>query len=446
VTETEVLSVFVQLLLLLLAAHAGGALLARARQPRVIGELLGGFVLGPSVFGALLPQAQLAVFPLDATSTAVLGFVYQAGLLSLLFVTGTHLVVPLRSGERRLAGLLAAVGAGVPFLVGLATFALWDADGIIGAARSHDALVLVFASALAVTSIPVVSRIFLDLGLMETRLARVVISTALVEDIAVYAVLAVALGLALDGADRPGLPGALGLQPDTLLASAFYTTTSLAVVLGAFAARRSPSATRLAQRASATTSTTVLCVLAIACGCLLLGLPLLIGGLVSGIALARPAQASEVERALAPAAMSTLVPLYFAIVGYRIDLGSAFDPLFTCAFIALACSVKASSIYVTARLASEPRASATDLAVALNARGGPGIVLASVALDAAIISRSFYVSMILLAVGSSMAAGTWLERRAGALRERLAPHWRGREADRLRAESGAGVVSGSQGV
>lgn len=410
--DAEALKVFAQLLLLLCAARLGGALLVRARQPRVIGELLGGFVLGPSVFGALAPRAQQALFPHDVVSASALGTVYQAGLLSLLFVTGTHLVSPLRAGERRLSALLAISGAGIPFLVGLATFAVHDPDAIGGAARSREALVLVFASALAVTSIPVISRIFLDLRLMQTRLARVVLGTALIEDVAIYAVLAIAVGLAIEGTDRSGPFALLDMEPSSAIASAYYAAAALAVVLGAFAVRSSPAVAHLVRRARASDAATTVAVLAIACGCLLLGLPLLIGGLVAGIALAQPTagRADASETAIARVAMASLVPLYFALVGLRIDIGGAFDLRFTLAFIALACTVKAGTIYATARLASETHATAADLAVALNARGGPGIVLASVALDAEIVSPAFYTSLILLSVVSSMLAGAWLER------------------------------------
>ena len=78
-------------------------------------------------------------------------------------------------------------------------------------------------------------------------------------------------------------------------------------------------------------------------------------------------------------------------------------------FLVYACTVKAASVYGAARLAREPRRSALNLAIALNARGGPGIVLASVALDAHVIAERFYVDLVLLALLTSMMAGAWLE-------------------------------------
>jgi Kef-type K+ transport system membrane component KefB len=103
-------------------------------------------------------------------------------------------------------------------------------------------------------------------------------------------------------------------------------------------------------------------------------------------------------------------------VGLRLDLIHDLQPLAFVAFLLFACAAKALSVYVGARLAREPHTAAVNLAIALNARGGPGIVLASVALDAGIVNAHFYVTLVLLAIVTSLAAGAWLERvvRSGA--------------------------------
>ena len=122
-------------------------------------------------------------------------------------------------------------------------------------------------------------------------------------------------------------------------------------------------------------------------------------------------------------------PLYFAVVGLRLDLAHHFDPLFFLAFLIFACLAKSLSCYAGARLAGEDRFGARNLAVALNARGGPGIVLASVAFDAGIINERLYerlYTLLMLALITSVVAGSWLEavlKRGRALvSEDLQPH------------------------
>ena len=102
--------------------------------------------------------------------------------------------------------------------------------------------------------------------------------------------------------------------------------------------------------------------------------------------------------------------MYFAIVGLRLDLLSGFEPLFFLLFLAVACVAKYVSVWVGARWAGESSAGARNLGVALNARGGPGIVLASVAFDAGIVDQGFYAVLVMLAIVTSLLAGSWLGR------------------------------------
>jgi len=106
------------------------------------------------------------------------------------------------------------------------------------------------------------------------------------------------------------------------------------------------------------------------------------------------------------------IPIYFAIVGLRLDLLHGFSIAFFLLFLLLACAIKAGSVCLGARLAGETSGSSVNLAVALNARGGPGIVVASVAYAAGIIGQPFYAALVMLAIVTSLLAGSWLARRA----------------------------------
>ncbi len=114
-------------------------------------------------------------------------------------------------------------------------------------------------------------------------------------------------------------------------------------------------------------------------------------------------------------ALAFFIPIYFFTVGLKLDLIHNFHILFFLVFLVLSCAVKAGSIWFGAKLAGQPSGRAWDLAVALNARGGPGIVLATVTFEAAIINESFFTSLVLLSVLTSQLAGFWLDRRSAAL-------------------------------
>ena len=118
--------------------------------------------------------------------------------------------------------------------------------------------------------------------------------------------------------------------------------------------------------------------------------------------------APDAIRSIQGFAFAFFIPIYFAVVGLQLDLLRGFNAGFFLLFLLLACAIKAGSVYLGARLAGQARASSWNLAVALNARGGPGIVVASVAYGAGIIDQSFYAVLVMLAIVTSLFAGSWL--------------------------------------
>ncbi|MGH7753987.1 MAG: cation:proton antiporter, partial [Gemmatimonadales bacterium] len=151
-----------------------------------------------------------------------------------------------------------------------------------------------------------------------------------------------------------------------------------------------------------------------------LGVSPMFGAFVAGLITRAPdGELAGAHRTIREFAFATFVPIYFGIVGLRLDLLREFDLGFLLLFGALACVVKWTSVYAGARAAGETGRGAANIAAAMNARGGPGIVLASVALDARIINQPLYAVLVMLAVITSLMAGTWLDyvvRRGWALR------------------------------
>ncbi len=407
----------VALALLLSAAHGLGYVFARFRQPRVIGEILGGLLLGPTVFGALFPEFQAVVFPASGSAPLVLDAIYQLGLLLLMFSAGAEIRAAFRSGERRTVAFVSVVGTVMPFLVGLGLLAFLDTERSRGPAATDASFLLVFAIAITVTSIPVISRIMLDLGILETSFARIVLAVAVIEDVILYVLLAIALGLAAQGSGNLyGLPALLDLDPSGAAAVLYHVAATLAflaisLVVGPPVYRRVLRFRfNVVKRGSAIGFQLVFMFLATAVA-VFLGIVPLFGAFVAGIVVASSSTkgAARARKDIKSFSFAFFIPVYFAIVGLRLDLVRDFDPIFFLWFFVFACVAKSASVYLGARAAGESPPASTNLAIALNARGGPGIVLASVALDAAIISQTFYSTLVLLAIITSLAAGSWLE-------------------------------------
>jgi Kef-type K+ transport system membrane component KefB len=425
---TDVLRLLMALGLLVIAAHAVGHAFVMLRQPRVIGEIVGGLLLGPTVLGVVVPSWHDALFPEAGATASVLGWSYQLGLLLLMFCSGAEMRTAFRPGEARVVGLVTVLGVTVPFIAGLGVFLTIDPAGLAGPAADKTALTLVFSLAVAVTSIPVISRIMVDLGIIDTSFARVVLGVAVLEDLVVYVVLAFALGMvSAPGAAAFGLPALLGLAPGSGLGLTVHAGATVAF-LGAMGLG-GPRVFRWLRESRwnlvATSSPIAFHLVFLFAGTLAslwLGITPIFGAFLAGIATSSAADAVSVEarESIKAFSFAYFVPVYFAIVGAQLDLLHTFRPWFFCWFLVFACVVKSASAYAGARLAGEPRHSSRYIALATNARGGPGIVLASVAFGAGIVSEEFYTSLVLLAIVTSMVTGSLLGRvvhSGGTLRE-----------------------------
>ena len=192
-SNSELFAVLFSLLLLVGLAQLLGYLFVRLRQPKVIGEILAGVVLGPALFGRLPYMAGLMK---SADQGHILTFVYWLGLLLLMFLSGAETRELFSREERREVGWLAIVGTGVPFVLGL-TFGSWFIrPALAGPHGNRISLIIILAVGVAVTSVPVVSKIFADLKILHTRFARLVLGVAVLEDIVLWLALAVATSFA----------------------------------------------------------------------------------------------------------------------------------------------------------------------------------------------------------------------------------------------------------
>jgi Kef-type K+ transport system membrane component KefB len=186
------------LFLLLAVARLLGYLFTRLRQPKVVGEILAGVLLGPSLLGRFAPTASAAIFPLHAGSAvsaqygAVISFLYNFGLLLLMFASGAETKGLFNREDRRQVAWLGALGTGLPFVAALCVVPFIPLGFLAGSAQAKVPLMLVVSIAVAVTSIPVISKILYDLKILHTRFARLVLGVAVIEDILLWAVLAVA--------------------------------------------------------------------------------------------------------------------------------------------------------------------------------------------------------------------------------------------------------------
>lgn len=430
-TSGDTAHLLIAITALLVVAHGGGQLFKKLRQPQVIGEILGGLLLGPTVLGLVAPGARAWLLPTHGPVAGCLGAFSSLGMLLMLYLAGTQLRHPVPAGQRRSITLIATVGLALPFAIGLGVAGFAPLRSLRGPDGTVPSLTLVLGMAIAVTSVPVIARIMLDLGILDSVFSRTVLAVAVIEDVVLYVMLAVILGLAqVHSAASYGLWSLIGSDSTGWKAAYFAVVPVLflfalrvagpALVARATASRLNPVSAR-----SPLAFRLVLVFLAGA-ACAGLGIDPLFGALAAGMCapedVAPPARerpvppdgvspaAPEAPSALRDVAVGFFVPVYFAMVGVQLDVAHHFDALFFLWFLLIACAAKSASVWLGARLAGETQSTAVHLAITMNARGGPGIVLASVTYGAGIINQEFFTALVLLSVVTSQMAGLWLGR------------------------------------
>jgi Kef-type K+ transport system membrane component KefB len=401
VSDSALASVLFVLLLLVGLAQLLGYVFIKLRQPKVVGEIMAGVVLGPALLGRFPFFSHL----IDTVKHQgnILDFVYWLGLLLLMFLSGAETQHLFSRDERREVGWLTIVGTGIPFALGL-IFGPWlIRPALAGPNGNRISLIIILAVGVAVTSVPVVSKIFADLKILHTRFARLVLGVAVLEDIVLWLALAVATAMAgetvLD-------PRAMSLH---LLSTIGFFLLGLTIVPRAIKRINKSRFNIWAKHSPVAYAIAVLLAYCAVAGAL--NVSLVFAAFLAGFAVVHKKRRlfSDALDAIGKVAFAVFIPVYFAIVGLKLDLIRGVSLWMMVAFIAGSCVVKVLSVSLAGRFAGFRGLDLVNLAITTNARGGPGIVLASVAFDAGIISSKFYTTLVVAAVLTSQVAGAWLD-------------------------------------
>jgi Kef-type K+ transport system membrane component KefB len=406
--DHELSRLLLSLVLLLLFALAIGHVFSNLKLPRVVGEICAGLLLGPSLFGHLAPQMYSWIFSGFPEQVKMLSVFYWLGLILLMFTAGFKISTRVSKNDAVLFAFLITGGLGLPLLFGFTASPLIPNT----TAANPFALALVIAIASAVTSIPVVTRIFVELDMLSSRFAQMVLSAAAVQDLILWIVLSTALTIQQGQVDSP-----ISISDIVALVGGTITFTAATVLLV-------PAILRFAGRAIVTQSpdaallgyTLLVCLVLVSIASAL-RVNIVFGALLAGIAIGQlPGKRLEhVKTNITNLAVWFFVPIYFALVGLQMNLPGNFDPVLIFGFLLASSLVKVVSVASFAKLAGVPWANALDFGVTMNARGGPGIVLASLAYAARIIDEALFVALVLASILTSLVAGAWLRVRRGSI-------------------------------
>ena len=400
----DTLSFLLAMGLLLGLGRALGELAYRCKQAPVLGEIVAGILLGPTVFGRVAPHAFETLFP--ATGPVAIARDGLAGFVVTLFMLVAGMEVELSTIWRRgrAAFAVSLTGIAIPFLLGLA--AALFAPAALGCEPGADPTVftLFFAIALSISALPVIARTLLDLNLYRSDMGMVVIASAVFDDLVGWIVFAIVLALLQHGEHSTATTVTLvaGYAALMLTAGRWLIHRALPLIQAhlSWPAGVLGFALVLALFGAATTQW--------------IGVHALFGSFMAGVALGDSRHLRENMRTTIERFVSSgLAPLFFATIGLGVDFYAHFDPALTALVIVIACAGKVLGCSWGARWAGMSRRESWAVGFGMNARGAMEIILGLVALRAGIIGERLFVALVLMALATSIMSGPLMQRCLG---------------------------------
>lgn len=383
-----------EIVLLLVCGRLLGEAMQRLGQPSVIGQLLAGIVLGPSVFGALFPHARAAIFPSAAEQKAMLEAISQLGILMLLLLTGMETDLSLVRKVRTPALLVAVSGIAVPFACGVALGELLP-DALLPDPEKRLLTALFLGTALSISSIKIVAMVVREMNFMRRNLGQIIVASAILEDTAGWIIISLTLGIAARGT----------LDPLAIL----KTVAGIAVFLAASLTLGRPLVFRLIRWVNDTfhiefaVITAILAVMgAMALVTSALGVQSVLGAFVAGVLVGEsPILTRHIDQVLRGLIAALFMPLFFGLAGLGADLRILGDRqmlMLAAALVFVASVGKFGGAFLGAKLSGLSVREGAALGAAMNARGSTEVIVASIGLAQGALTQTLFTMIITMAM------------------------------------------------
>lgn len=387
---------FIQLLVILVVARMVGWLAIQVGQPRVVGEMIAGILLGPTLFGALAPEFQQQLFSAEYRPFLSLGA--QVGIGLYMFLVGLEFDTSMFKTRARSAVAISASGIVVPFVMAciLASWLL-GYGGLFADNLSWAEAALFLGASISITAFPMLARVIQEQGLANSKLGTLVLAAGAIDDVAAWCLMA--LLLASFGGDG------------TLFYKAVIGAVLFAAVMLTLVRKHSAQLENWYQRDQKMTPRLFLVILVLWVLSVSvtewIGLHAVFGGFLLGVAMPRGLLAEHLIKRLQPMVLIGLVPLFFTVSGLKTDLSVlAQGTLWQIALAVIAASIfaKAVACYLAARLCGENHPMALAVGILMNARGMMELILLNIALQNGVIKEDLFSVLVLMTIVTTMMA------------------------------------------
>ncbi|MEX2595138.1 MAG: cation:proton antiporter [Anditalea sp.] len=399
--HSEVIKLLLQLSIMLAMARIFAETARKFKQPAVIGEIIVGIILGPTVFGLAFPDIFTFLFPSEGGSAIVLDGLVQISVVSLLFIAGLEVELNVVWSQGKRALQIALFSIFTPLLAGFA-FALTFPE-ILGLSGDQPLVyALFFGLSISITGLAVIARILMDLELFKTNSGLLMIGSAMIIDVLAWIIFSVILSLKGDS------PEGMGVILTIALTLVF--TFIMLTVGKAFINKVLPWINKkMAWPGGFLSISLALCFFA---GSFTeyIGIHGTFGAFIMGVALGdsehMPEKAKEI---LYQFINNIFAPIFFISIGIKLNFIEGFNPLLVLIIVVLGVSTKVIGTFLGSRFTGLNKNDSIIIGFGLNSRGSVDIVLALIALESNLINEEIFIGLVIMALISSIATGPILK-------------------------------------
>ena len=395
------LSVLLALTVIMVTARVVGVVFSKLNQPAVIGEVVGGIMLGPSLLGRFAPDVQASLLP--AHAAPMLGILSQLGVILYMFLVGLELDLHALRSRARTTIAISNAGIIVPFTMGAAlSWALFDRYAPAGVSFTSFALFL--GVSMSITAFPVLARILGDRGLQRTPMGMMALTCAAIDDVSAWCLLAFVVSV------TQATPGAAVV---TVALTALYIALMMTVgrrVMTAIVSRLDASSRIGEQSLTLILAAVLLSALATE----FIGVHAIFGAFLLGAIVPHESSAArQVREKIEDIVRVLLLPAFFAFTGLRTEIGllqTAADWMICAAIIAVAIAGKFGGATLAARLTGLSWRDASALGILMNTRGLVELIVLNIGLDLGVITPRLFTMLVLMALVTTMMTSPILTR------------------------------------
>jgi Kef-type K+ transport system membrane component KefB len=390
---------FLALAVVILVGRLLGELMQRVGQPAVMGQLLGGLLLGPSVFGALAPDWQHALFASSAAQKSMLDGVSQLGILMLLLLTGMETDLSLARRVGRAAASVSVAGIVLPFGCGFA-LGQYLPEGMLPHPEFRLVVSLFLGTALSISSVKIMAMVVREMNFMRRDLGQVLVASAVIDDTIGWIIIAITFSLASHGAVD------LASLAKSVLGTALFLIVSFTIGRRAVFAAIRWSNDHLVSEMPVISVILVL-MLGMALLTHVIGVHEVLGAFVCGILVGEsPILTRHIDEQLRGLILGLFMPVFFALAGLSADLSILRNPTLlalTLGLIAIASIGKAAGAFIGGRIGGLSMRECVALACGMNARGSTEVIVATIGLATGALSQTLFTMILAMAVVTTMA-------------------------------------------